>query len=117
MGGGGGSRISSRIVTGGEVMASRLSPEAARPDLKEEVACSLYKKGIFSLGRATEWAGLSIEAFKESLYRRGIPRSSSSLEEVEAMARRSLEVSQRSAKSDATALRPGMNARAKNNAG
>jgi predicted HTH domain antitoxin len=99
-------------------MASRLSPELARPNLKEEVACSLYEKGIFSLGRATEWAGLSIEAFKESLYRRGIPRSSSNLEEVEAMARRSLEVSQRmSAKSDVTALRPGMNARAKNSAG
>ncbi len=70
---------------------------AARPDLKEEIACRLYEKGIFSIGRATEWAGLSIEAFKESLYRRGIPRSSSNLEETEAMARRSLEVARRTA--------------------
>ena len=100
------------------MMASRLSPELERPDLKEGIACRLYEKGVFSIGRATEWAGLSIEAFKESLYRRGIPRSSSNLDEVEAMACRSLEVSQRvSGKSDATALRPGMNARAKNNAG
>jgi predicted HTH domain antitoxin len=63
-----------------------------RLDLKEEIACRLYEKGVFSIGRATEWAGLSIEAFKESLHRRDIPSSSSSLEEVEAMARRSLEI-------------------------
>jgi predicted HTH domain antitoxin len=114
------------MVTGGREMASRLSPEleeelvvvteaglyqsreafltdavntflAARPDLKEEIACRLYEKGVFSIGRATEWAGLSIEAFKESLYRRGIARASSDLEEVEAMARRSLEVARRAA--------------------
>jgi predicted HTH domain antitoxin len=70
---------------------------AARPDLKKEIAFGLYEKGVFSIGRATEWAGLSIEAFKESLYRRGISRPSSDLEETEAMARRSLEVSGRTA--------------------
>ena len=70
---------------------------AARPDLKEEIALRLYEKGVFSIGRATEWAGLSIEAFKESLYRRGIPRSTSNLDETEAMARRSLKLSRRAA--------------------
>ena len=64
-------------------------------NLNQEIAFLLYEKGIFSIGRATEWAGLSIETFKESLYRRGIPRSSSDLEETEAMARRSLEVFRR----------------------
>jgi len=70
---------------------------AARPDLKEEIACRLYEKGTFSIGRATEWVGLSTEAFKESLCRRGIPRPSSNLEEADAMARRSLELSRRTA--------------------
>ena len=62
---------------------------------KEQIACGLYGKGVFSIGRAAEWAGLSIEDFKESLYCHGIVRPSSSLEETEAMARKSLEISQR----------------------
>jgi len=70
---------------------------AARPDLKREIAFRLYEKGVFSIGRATEWAGLSIEAFKENLFRLGIRRPSSDLEETEAMVRRSLEVSRRTA--------------------
>jgi predicted HTH domain antitoxin len=65
------------------------------PNLKKVIAFRLYEKGVFSIGRAAEWAGLSIEAFKESLYRQGIPRSSSDLKETEAMARKSLEVSRR----------------------
>lgn len=71
---------------------------AARPDLKIEIACALYEKGAFSIGRAAEWAGLSIEALKESLYRKGITRPSSDLDEVEAMARRSLDLSRRPAR-------------------
>ena len=71
---------------------------AARPDLKIEIACTLYEKGAFSIGRAAEWAGLSIEALKESLHRKGIARPSSNLDEVEAMARRSLELSGRPAR-------------------
>jgi predicted HTH domain antitoxin len=70
---------------------------AARPDLKEEIACKLYEKGIFSLGRASEWAGLSIEAFKESLHHRGILRQAPDPEEMEAMARKSLEMARRRA--------------------
>jgi predicted HTH domain antitoxin len=70
---------------------------AARPDLKEEIACRLYEKGVFSIGRAAEWAGLSIEDIKESLYRKGIARPTSDLEETEAMVRKSLELAGRSA--------------------
>lgn len=69
----------------------------ARPDLREAVACKLYEKGIFSLGRAAEWSGFTIEDIKESLYRRGITREApEDLAETEAMARRSLEAVRRS---------------------
>lgn len=70
---------------------------AARPDLREAIACRLYQKGVFSLGKAAEWAGLSIEDIKESLHRRGVGRESpESLEEIEARARKSLEAAGRS---------------------
>jgi predicted HTH domain antitoxin len=62
---------------------------------KEQIACRLYERGVFSIGRAAEWAGLSSEDFKESLHRYGIVRPSPDLEEIEAMARKSLEMSQR----------------------
>jgi predicted HTH domain antitoxin len=72
---------------------------AARPDLRETIACRLYEKGIFSLGRAAEWSGLSIEEMKESLHHRGIRRESSeSLEEIEEMARLSSNVAGRPAR-------------------
>lgn len=38
---------------------------AARPDLRREVGCRLYAKGRFSLGRAAEWIGVSIEELKD----------------------------------------------------
>lgn len=64
---------------------------AVRQDLREAVACSLYEKGLFSLGRAAEWSELSIEEIKESLHLRGIVRQSSAdLAELEEMARISL---------------------------
>jgi predicted HTH domain antitoxin len=68
---------------------------AARPDLREEIACRLYEKDVFSLGRAAEWAGLSIEELKESLYRRGIARHTSDPAEMEAMIHNSLEAARR----------------------
>jgi predicted HTH domain antitoxin len=72
---------------------------AARPDLREAVACGLYEKGLFSLGRAAEWSGLSIEEIKESLHRRGIARQSSAdLAELEEMARISLASAGRTAR-------------------
>lgn len=70
---------------------------AARPDLREEIACKLYQKEVFSIGRAAEWAGLSIEELKESLHRRGITRHIPDLAETEAMALKSLEAARRSA--------------------
>ena len=64
---------------------------AARPDLREAVACRLYEKGVFSLGRAAAWSGLSIEAMKESLHRAGISREApEGPAELEVMARRAL---------------------------
>jgi predicted HTH domain antitoxin len=47
---------------------------AARPDLRETVACKLYEKGVLSLGGAAEWARVSIEDLKEALHRLGISR-------------------------------------------
>lgn len=72
---------------------------AARPDLREAVACRLYEKGAFSLGRAAEWSGLSIEAMKEALHRRGISREApESAAEVEAMALKALKSAGRTAR-------------------
>jgi predicted HTH domain antitoxin len=63
----------------------------ARPDLREAVACKLYEKGVLSIGRTVEFAGLSIEDLKEALHRRGISRQSSeSLEEMEEMVKLSV---------------------------
>jgi len=60
---------------------------AARPDLREAVACKLYEKGVFSLGRAAEWARVSIDDIKEALHRLGISREApEGPAEVEAMA-------------------------------
>jgi predicted HTH domain antitoxin len=71
---------------------------AARPDLREAVACKLYEKGAFSLGRAAEWAGISIDALKEALHRRGISRQAPEGPiETEAMARAALRSAGRSA--------------------
>ena len=71
---------------------------AARPDLREAVACRLYQKGILSLGRTAEWSGLSIEEVKESLHQRGISRQApESVEETEAMARAALKAAGREA--------------------
>ncbi|HKI04429.1 MAG TPA: UPF0175 family protein [Thermoanaerobaculia bacterium] len=72
---------------------------AARPDVREAVACRLYEKGAFSLGRAADWAGLSIETLKEALHRRGISRQApESASEVEAMARKALRSARRTAR-------------------
>ena len=61
---------------------------AARPDLRVAVACRLYEKGRFSLGRAAEWSGLTIEAMKEELHGRGLRRrTEDEPEAVEAMDR------------------------------
>jgi predicted HTH domain antitoxin len=70
---------------------------AARPDLREAVACKLYEGGVFSLGRAAEWSRLSLDGIKEALHRRGISRESSeSAADVEAMALETMRVAGRS---------------------
>lgn len=48
---------------------------AARPDLREAMACTMYARGEISLGRAAEWSGLDIETLKDALHRRGISRA------------------------------------------
>ena len=68
----------------------------ARPDLREAIACKLYERGIFSLGRAAEWSGLSIEALKAALHHRGIERTAfETADEVSAMARKTLQAAGR----------------------
>ncbi len=69
---------------------------AARPDLRVAIACNLYKRGLFSLGRAAEWSDLSIEVMKETLHRHGIDRQASETPaETEAMARQTIQVAGR----------------------
>lgn len=60
---------------------------AARPDLREIIACRLYARGVYSLGKAAEWSGLNIEQMKRALHRQGVERSApETLEAIEAMA-------------------------------
>jgi predicted HTH domain antitoxin len=69
---------------------------AARPDLREAIACKLYEEDKASLGRAAVWAGLTIESMKAALDRRGIRRQApESAVETEAMARKALESARR----------------------
>jgi len=66
---------------------------AARPDLREAIACKLYERGELSLGRVAEWAGVSVIAMKEALHRRGIERGlADELEEAVALANEALRV-------------------------
>lgn len=70
---------------------------AARPELREAVACRLYERGEFSLGRAAEWSGLTIEQMKDALHRRGITREATdSVQTVEDLARQTLRAADRS---------------------
>jgi predicted HTH domain antitoxin len=64
---------------------------AARPDLREAIACRLYARGVFSLGRAAEWSGLSVEMMKAALHNAGVVRQADEgPDETEAMARETL---------------------------
>jgi predicted HTH domain antitoxin len=70
---------------------------AARPDVRWATACRLYERGIVSLGRAAELAGLDVVNMKRILHERGIVRiAPESLTETTAMARVSLQVAGRS---------------------
>jgi len=69
---------------------------AARKDLRITIACELYKRGEISFGKACEIASLNIEEMKEVLYKRGIKRSvTASLEELEGMAKKAIELARR----------------------
>jgi len=69
---------------------------AARPDLRRAVGLKLYEKGRFSLGRTAEWCGFSMEELKEALHQQGIRRrTEDDVAEIEAMARKALEISGR----------------------
>jgi predicted HTH domain antitoxin len=48
---------------------------AARPDVRIATTCQLYERGVVSLGKATELAGLDIVSFKRVLNERGITRT------------------------------------------
>lgn len=66
---------------------------AARKDLREAIACELYKRDEISFGKACEIASLNIEEMKEVLYKKGIRRRVNvSLEEMEGMAKRAVEL-------------------------
>ena len=65
---------------------------AARPELRVAVACQLYARGTFSLGKAAEWSGLNMAAMKAVLHDTGIDRMApETLEETAAMARHALQ--------------------------
>ena len=69
---------------------------AARPELRTAAACNLYRRGIFSLSKAAEWSGLTIEGLKEALDRTSIERTApESLDEIESMAHFALSVANR----------------------
>lgn len=61
---------------------------SVRPDLRITIACRLYEKGRFSLGKAAEWSGLTLEQLKEELHRQGISRQKADdPEAIDVMAR------------------------------
>ena len=66
---------------------------AARKDLRVVIACELYKRDEISFGKACEIASLNIEEMKEVLYKKRIRRRVNvSLEEMEGMAKRAVEL-------------------------
>jgi predicted HTH domain antitoxin len=54
--------------------AMRLPAQEASSRLRRELAVRLYEKGILSLGKAREMAGMTRWAFHELLGEEGIPR-------------------------------------------
>ena len=69
---------------------------AARKDLRVAIACELYKREEISFGKACEIASLNIEDMKEELYKRAIRRKVNvSLDEMEGMAKKAVELASR----------------------
>ena len=70
---------------------------AARPDVRQASACQLYRRGVVSLGKAKELAGLDLVSFKRALAQQGIARTApESLTETIEMAHSALQVAERS---------------------
>ena len=68
---------------------------AARP-ISEKLRLACMRAGVYSLGKAAEWSGLSVEQIKVALHRRQIERiAPETPEEVEAMALAALRTSDR----------------------
>jgi predicted HTH domain antitoxin len=71
---------------------------AARPDVRLATACRLYERGIVSLGKAAELAGIDLVSLKCALDEQGIARTApESPAETTEMARASLRVADRPA--------------------
>lgn len=71
---------------------------AARPDLRLAAACRLYARGVVSLGKAAEMAGLDLVSMKRALHERNVIRTApESLAETAEMAGATLRAASRSA--------------------
>lgn len=69
---------------------------AACPELRKAVAFKLYERNVFSVGKAAEWSGLTIETMKEALAQQGIERTAKETpDEIERMAQTALRVAGR----------------------
>jgi predicted HTH domain antitoxin len=58
-----------------------------KPELKNQLALSMYQRGKVSLARAAEIAGVDLESMKEMLQDRGIVRCIATVEETEVIDR------------------------------
>lgn len=69
---------------------------AARPDVRQASACQLYQRGVVSLGKAAELAGLDVVSFKRVLAQHGVTRTApESLDETLEMAHNAVKMSGR----------------------
>ena len=64
---------------------------AARPDMRLAAACRLYVRGVVSVGKAAEMAGLDLISMKRALHERNAVRvAPESVADTAAMARAAL---------------------------
>jgi predicted HTH domain antitoxin len=62
------------------VQAMQLPAAEVEAELKKELALALYARGLLSLGKSVEWAGVTRQEFEELLARRRIERPYASAE-------------------------------------
>ena len=63
--------------------ALKKSPEELADEVRIAAAVQWYAQGVVSQGKAASIAGLSREAFIEELYRRKVPVSQTTIEELD----------------------------------